>query len=59
MEAFALHKVCQHHDTNFDCYKYVTDSTDEEASTDWVENVAKGAELFIDILDSKYGKSSL
>lgn len=59
MEAFALNKVCEHHNTSFDCYKYVTDSTDEEASTDWVENVAKGAELFIEILEREYGKSSL
>ena len=59
MEAYALNKVCEHHDTQFDCYKYVTDSTDGDASSDWVENVAKGAELFIDVLETQYGKSSL
>lgn len=59
MEAFALHKVCEHHDTKFDCYKYVTDSTDDEASTDWLENVAKGANLFIEVLNQQYGKSLL
>ena len=59
MEAFALHKVCQHHDTAFECYKYVTDNTDEEASNDWQENVTKGAELFEAILVRDYGHSLL
>jgi len=59
MEAFALHKVCEHHDTAFDCYKYVTDSTDDDASDDWVENVAKGAKLFLKILSDNYGCSTL
>jgi len=59
MEAFALNKVCEHHDTQFDCYKHVTDNTDDEASDDWNENIAKGAKLFADILESDYGKSSL
>lgn len=59
MEAYALHKVCEHHHTSFDCYKYVTDSTDDDASDDWTENVAKGAALFIDILEQKYGCSEL
>jgi adenosylhomocysteine nucleosidase len=59
MEAFALHKVCQHHDTAFECYKYVTDNTDNEASNDWQENVAKGAALFEVMLAKDYGHSLL
>lgn len=59
MEAYALQKVCAHHNTHFDCYKYVTDSTDDDASNDWVENVAKGASLFLKVLEEKYGKSLL
>ncbi len=59
MEGYALHKVCAHHSTHFECYKYVTDSTDDDASDDWVENVAKGASLFIEILENKYGTSLL
>ncbi len=59
MEAFALHKVCQHHHTAFACYKYVTDNTDDEASTDWGKNVAKGAQLFEAILLRDYGHSLL
>lgn len=59
MEAFALNKVCEHLDTQFECYKHVTDNTDEEASDDWNQNIAKGAKLFADLLESDYGKSSL
>lgn len=59
MEGFALHKVCQHHHTKFDCYKYVTDSTDADASDDWRENVALGAKVFIDVIQQKYGHSKL
>ena len=59
MEAYALHKVCEHHKTQFDCYKYVTDSTDDDASDDWQENVAKGAELFVTLLKEHYGYSVL
>lgn len=59
MEAYALHKVCEHHQTAFECYKYVTDSTDGNASTDWTENVAKGSALFTDLLDEQYGPSFL
>jgi adenosylhomocysteine nucleosidase len=59
MEAYALSKVCEHLDTEFVCYKYVTDSTDEDASNDWQENVAKGTGLFIQVLETEYGKSSL
>ncbi|MCK5901944.1 MAG: hypothetical protein KAG28_02250 [Cocleimonas sp.] len=59
MEAFALHKVCQHHQTAFECYKYVTDNTDDEASSDWENNVAKGADLFAEQLKQVYGLSLL
>ena len=59
MEGFALYKVCKHHSIQFDCYKYVSDNTDTEASTDWKENVAKGANLFLKVLEKEYGHSSL
>ena len=59
MEAYALYKVCAHRKTTFECYKYVSDNTDDDASSDWAENVAKGANLFTKILEGKYGVSSL
>lgn len=57
MEAYALYKVCQHHQTAFECYKFVTDDTTENASIDWVENVANGAKLFAQLMHEQYGKS--
>ena len=59
MEAFALNKVCEHHDTPFECYKHVTDNTDDDASDDRNENIAKGAKLFADLLERDFGQSSL
>ncbi len=59
MEAYALYKACEHHKTPFVCYKYVTDATDANASTDWMENVAKGSALFSQLLDEQYGPSLL
>ncbi|MCP3890242.1 MAG: 5'-methylthioadenosine nucleosidase [Desulfobulbaceae bacterium] len=59
MEAYALHKVCQHQHTAFDCYKYITDNSDSNSSTDWLENVAKGAGLLSDTLKREYGPSLL
>ena len=59
MEAFALNKVCEHHNIAFECYKYVTDNTDAEASIDWKTNVAKGATLFLEVLKEHYGSSLL
>ena len=59
MEAYALYKVCQHHQIPFECYKFVTDDTTDDASTDWVENVANGAQLFAKFLTQHTGKSQL
>ena len=59
MEAYALHKVCQHHQVDFECYKFVTDDSSEDASSDWVENVAKGGALFAQLIQEQYGKSQL
>jgi len=59
MEAYAVHRVCRHLRIELVCYKHVTDSTDGNSSTDWRENVAKGAELFFDLLKKQYGPSLL
>lgn len=59
MEAYAFYKVCQHHKIPFECYKFVTDDTTEDASTDWVENVANGAKFFAQLMYKEYGKSQL
>jgi len=59
MEAFALKEVCEHLDVPFECYKFVSDDTNEDSSSDWAENVAKGAELFKVFAQQHFGKSEL
>ena len=46
MEAYAIAKICKKHKVEFLCYKYISDSADESASTDWEQNVAKGCKQF-------------
>jgi adenosylhomocysteine nucleosidase len=50
MEAYALAKVCTHLHVDFHCYKYVSDDANENANTDWQENISKGEPLFYDVL---------
>lgn len=59
MEGFALQEVCRELGVAFDCYKYVTDSGDDDAGGDWQENVAKGASIFKELLQAEYGQSAL
>ena len=47
MEAYAIAMACKEHDISLDIYKFVSDYADEEAKTDWKENCAKGAQLFM------------
>jgi adenosylhomocysteine nucleosidase len=50
MEAYAIAKVCKKYNMPFECYKYMTDFADENASEHWRENMHKGAEEFIKLL---------
>lgn len=59
MEAYALAAVASYHDLPFHCYKYVSDSGDENSVEDWQANVAKGANLIKEVLEAHYGTSSL
>jgi adenosylhomocysteine nucleosidase len=47
MEAYALAKVCWHHQARFACVKYVTDGADHGAADDWQRNVHKAADEFL------------
>lgn len=47
MEAYALAKVCQYHNVDFKCYKYISDSADENANKEWHETVADGEQYYI------------
>lgn len=49
MEAFAIAKACQQAHVEFKCFKYISDSADESADTNWLENIQKGEEHFIKI----------
>ena len=51
MEAYAIAKACYVNNIDFECYKYITDSANEEASTDWIENCNKGVSQLIPILE--------
>tara|TARA_X000000950_G_C13859302_1_gene638018 strand:- start:141 stop:782 length:642 start_codon:yes stop_codon:yes gene_type:complete len=54
MEAYALAKVCAYMNVDFICYKYVSDDANDEATTDWEDNVSKGEPLFYDILEKEH-----
>ncbi len=57
MEAFALREVCQHFGIEFQSYKYISDSANNEAASDWQKNANKGALSYLNVLKSKYGVS--
>lgn len=53
MEGFAIAKICQEHKIEFKCFKYITDSADDSADTNWLENVQKGEDFFIKVYEGK------
>ena len=50
MEAYAIAKTCLKEKINFRCFKYISDSADENSANDWEENVHKGNLLFAELL---------
>ena len=46
MEAYAIAKVCKKYDVNFKCFKYISDKADENAASDWKENIKKEINYF-------------
>lgn len=51
MEAFAIAKACQQAHVEFRCFKYISDSADDTADTNWLDNVQKGEEHFIKLYE--------
>lgn len=51
MEAYAIAKACQFHDVNFRCFKYISDSADENANTEWHQTVANGEVYYMDMYE--------
>lgn len=59
MEGYALKRVCEHHNTDFESYKFISDDANHEAGKDWQNKVKSGTQLFADILNNNYGFSKL
>ena len=51
MEAYAVAKACQFHNVEFKCYKYISDTADENANTEWHETVANGEPHYIKVYE--------
>ncbi|MDC0194972.1 5'-methylthioadenosine nucleosidase [Alphaproteobacteria bacterium] len=49
MEAYALAKICNIHNIEFKCYKYISDYANDDSSNDWIENCHKGSRDFISL----------
>lgn len=47
MEGYAIAKACMRAGVPFDCYKFVTDLADADATQNWRDNVARGAEMML------------
>tara|TARA_R100001129_G_scaffold131762_2_gene93403 strand:+ start:1229 stop:1750 length:522 start_codon:yes stop_codon:yes gene_type:complete len=58
MEAYAIAKVCSISNTDFKCYKYVTDYVGSNSIDEWKKNVHKGFPLFLEKVDD-YIKNSI
>jgi adenosylhomocysteine nucleosidase len=59
MEGYALKKVCQHHQVEFEAYKFISDNANKSAGDDWRNTVKKGTHLFEQLLQKKYQTSQL
>lgn len=49
MEAYAIAKACQYHGVDFKCFKYISDSADENANKEWHETVSNGEPYYIQV----------
>lgn len=52
MEAYSIAKVCKTYNRLFFCFKYISDSADSNASTDWQSNVSNGEKFFLETIKS-------
>ena len=48
MEAYAIAKICKLKNIEFECYKYISDYTNENSNNDWNKNINKGVKLFLE-----------
>lgn len=54
MEGYAIAAAAEKYNTEFHCYKYISDSADETASEKIQKNIHKGEPFYMDIL-KQYG----
>ena len=59
MEGYALKRVCDHHCIGFESYKFISDDANHEAGKEWQSRVKSGTQLFANLLEKQFGKSSL
>ena len=52
MESYAIAKVCLINKVSFLCFKFISDSADQNAPDNWSNNMTKGQALFRDLLNS-------
>lgn len=52
MEAYAIAKACDRANVEFECWKYVSDGANADSADEWVANVCKGQDYYLDILDA-------
>ena len=57
MEAYALAKICQQKALEFHCFKFISDNADDDAASDWVQQLAIGARLFANKILEKQQKN--
>lgn len=50
MEAYAIAKVCQRMNTDFLCWKWVSDQADQNSAHEWQQQVKSGEQAFLDCL---------
>ena len=55
MEAFSYAKFCNSQKLSFICHKYISDSANNEAASDWSKSFKTGAKMFRDLFLKNYG----
>jgi len=59
MELFAIAEVCRRRGVPWWSYKFVTDSADESAGTDWTARVSAGEPLFLQALEQRLSRRAV
>lgn len=54
MEAYAIAKICNRTEIEFVCYKFVSDSANEQAYQDWSEMVSAGQQAYLEKLQDLF-----